>query len=88
MVVPSSWCPARVGGGSGLKLLPPFPVDPADPPENSKNKVFFERVVTVGPDWRSRMMFFSDFFQIASRKTRTFEHVLAHVPALGFSLQN
>ena len=59
-----------MGGGSDLKLLPPFPddladpadpaepADPADPLENSKNKVFIERVVTFGPDRRSRVMFF------------------------------
>ena len=56
--------PSMCGRGSDLKLLPPFPedpldpLDPEDPVKNSKNKVFLEWVVSLGPDRRSRVMFF------------------------------
>ena len=51
--LPSSWPPARVGGGSALTLLPPFPadpVDPLDPQDCSKIGDFIERVVIFGLD--------------------------------------
>ena len=51
--LPSSWPPARVGGGSALTLLTPFPVDPLDPvnPQDcSKIGDFIERVVIFGLD--------------------------------------
>ena len=78
--LPSSWPPARVGGGSALTLLPPFPVDPVDPlnPVNpqdcSKIGDFIERVVIFGLD-RAPASCFSDFFQTASCKSPTFETV-------------
>ena len=49
--LPSSWPPARVGGGSDLKLLTPDPEDPLDPLDplvSSKNVVFIVRVVILG----------------------------------------
>ena len=45
---PSSWPPARVGGGSDLTLAVPFPDDPLDPVMSSKNAVFIVRVVSLG----------------------------------------
>ena len=41
--LPSSWPPARVGGGSDLAFAAPFPedlVDPADPAMSSKKAMF------------------------------------------------
>ena len=73
-----------MGGGSDLQLLPPFPLDPIDPPDplvSSKNNVFIERVVTFGPGRRSPVMV--RLFQTALRETPNFEHVLAHVPHSG-----
>ena len=48
--LPSSWPPARVGGGSDLKLLTPDPEDPEDPRVSSQNGVFVVRVVILGLD--------------------------------------
>ena len=48
--LPSSWPPARVGWGSAMTLLTPFPADPADPPDCSKIGDFIERVVIFGLD--------------------------------------
>ena len=51
--LPSSWPPARVGAGSALTLLTPFPrdpVDPVDPEDCSKIGDFIERVVIFGLD--------------------------------------
>ena len=48
--LPSSWPPARVGGGSALTLLPPFPLDPLDPADCSQIGDFIERVVIFGLD--------------------------------------
>ena len=48
--LPSSWPPARVGGGSDLKLLTPDPAGPADPVVSSQNGVFIVRVVILGLD--------------------------------------
>ena len=54
--LPSSWPPARVGWGSALTLLPPFPedpldpADPADPADCSKIGDFIERFVILGLD--------------------------------------
>ena len=48
--LPSSWPPARVGGGSALTPLTPFPADPPDPQDCSKIDDFIEKVIIFGPD--------------------------------------
>ncbi|MEC8237962.1 MAG: hypothetical protein VX063_09815 [SAR324 cluster bacterium] len=51
--LPSSWPPARVGWGSALTLLTPFPLDPLDPVDPldcSKIGDFIEKVVIFGLD--------------------------------------
>ena len=48
--LPSSWPPARVGWGSALTLLPPFPEDPEDPLDCPQISDFVERVVIFGLD--------------------------------------
>ncbi len=44
----SSWPPARVEGGSELRLLPPLPVDPRDPRTSSKSCKFFVFYTALG----------------------------------------
>ena len=76
--LPSSWPPVRLGEGSALTLLTPFPVDqldPVDPEDCSKIDDVIERVVILGFDGAPASCF-SDFFQTASCKSPTFEDVV------------
>ena len=71
--------------GYNLKLLPLFPKDPVDLVdlldlldllewlESFQIKAFFDGVVALGPDGRSRLILF-DIFRKASCNQSTFEH--------------